>query len=147
MIDLKPIQESDKDFFLETYNDDETLNNMESLIKVKPEWFPHIMNSPNSLWMTIQKDKSNVGLFNSFIKKDNIHFGIIVQKENRRQGVARKAIKKYLEFMDRDKVTSFLECFSDNPAINLYKELGYKQMREYRTIRNRKFIKMKRKLK
>jgi len=146
-IKLKPITEEDKEYFLETYNNDEVLENMEHTIHIKPEWYHLIMNNPTSIWMVIMDGESKIGLFNSFFKQDKPFFGIIIQKDKRRQGAAREAIRLYHEFIDHESIDCYLQCFDDNPAKSLYEEMGYKRDREYKTIRNRKFVTMIRRYK
>lgn len=143
-IKLKQLKNTDEEFFLKTYNQEDSRKQMELDIIIPEDWFLPLISNSKSLWFIIEEDKTPVGLFNSFEKEGKLYFGIIVSKDKRRQGIARKTLKKYLEFIDKEKVDSYLECFNENPAKALYKELGYKQMREYRTIRDRKYIKMKR---
>lgn len=144
MIELRQAIPEDKKFFLEIYNQEDSLDQMESKILIKEEWYPLLISNPNSLWFVIEEDKISLGLLNSYVKGDKIYFGIIVSKDKRRQGIARKALNKYLEFMDSQKMDSYLDCFSNNPAKKLYKELGYKQTGIYKKVRKRKFIQMKR---
>ena len=144
MINLRQAKPIDRDFFLTTYNQEDSRNQMELDIVVPEDWYLLLISNPKSLWFIIEEDKTPLGLFNSFEKEDKLYFGIIVSKDKRRQGTARKALKKYLEFMDKEEMDSYLECFDSNFAKKLYLELGYKQMKEYKIIRGRKYIKMKR---
>ena len=145
MIRLKQLQITDQKFFLKTYNQEDVRNQMELDIEIPEDWYEPLISNPTSLWFIIYHNKIPSGLFNSFQREGNLYFGIIISKKQRRQGIARKTLKKYIEFLNKEKVDSFLECFNDNPAKALYKELGYKQMKEYKMIRGRKWIMMKRK--
>jgi len=71
-------------------------------------------------------------------------FGIIIKKEHRRNGYCTETIKQFLKTTDKKQIDTYLEVFSDNPIKNLYKRLGFKETGEFKIIRNRKFIEMKR---
>ena len=145
-ITLRHLEPTDQAFFYKTYNDKTSRDNMEDDRVILKKWFPYIGGKKTSQWYVIEHDNMHVGLFNSFIKDDKLFWGIIIAKKERRKGYARLAIKEYLKIIDKKKVETHIECFEDNPAINLYKELGYKETDEFRMIRKRKFLRMLRTL-
>ena len=142
---LKIIAPEDKKFFLKCYNDRSSLDNMENDHVLLKKHYQYVGGRLESMWFIILNNKGEkVGLFNSFIKDKKYFWGIIIHKDHRRKGYARDVIKNYLEITDRKNTDTYIKCFEDNPAKELYKQLGYVETDEYIMVRDRKFITMSR---
>jgi len=141
MINIKPLRNSDKRFFLKTINEKSVRYQDELDINISKEMFPLFINNKESFWNVIQ-DKVNVGLFNIFYREGKCHFGIIIAKEHRRKGYCSETVKEFLKTTDKQGIDVYLDCFSGNPIIKLYRKLGFKETGEYKIIRKRKFLEM-----
>jgi len=84
-----------------------------------------------------------VGLFTTYIVDKKVYLGIIIDDRYRRKGYARDTFKHYLTATDEINVDTYLSCFDNQPALNMYKELGYKEIGEEK-IRGRRHIHMER---
>ena len=150
MIKFNKIQPDDKDYFLELNNAPETVHQMEHGQTFSEYQFKLIvLGNQNMEWYVIRDTEieQDVGLFTVYARNNRIHLGIIIDPNFRRQGYARLAFETYLEMTDKNGYDTYLGVFLSNPAINLYKELGYKQLPGYKTIRGRKFLTMVRRAK
>ncbi|HKK96120.1 MAG TPA: GNAT family N-acetyltransferase [Anaerovoracaceae bacterium] len=144
MVQLKQVTPKDKRFFLRTINNKGTRYHMESDQAIPKYYFKNLINRVSSLWFVIEVDGKQVGLLNTFFKGEKYHFGVMINKQHRRKGYAKEAIRTFLKVTDKRKIDTYLECFDDNPALKLYKKLGYKETEKAREIRGRNFIEMKR---
>lgn len=134
----------DRKYFLRTYNEESTRYQFESDKILYKHWYKTIISRVSSIWFVIELNDLRVGLFNTFMRNDKPHWGICIQKEYRRKGIASLAIKEYLKVLDEKLIDSYIDCFDDNPALKLYKSLGYKETGEVKIIRDRNFIELKR---
>jgi RimJ/RimL family protein N-acetyltransferase len=146
MTNIRKAKQSDKRWFLKTYNPKENRYWLEDNQILRKEWYKSLITRVSSLWFIIYNEEGErVGLFNTFFKGNKYLFGIIISKQHRRKGYARDTIKDFLKITDKNKMDVYLECFSDNPAMKLYKKLGFQQTNTFKTVRGRKFVEMKRK--
>ena len=135
MVTLKKLTENDLEFLLEVRNNNSTRVNLENdnifNLSECQEWFKK--NKPN--WFIIlNSDNDKVG----YLRTNGDEVGCDIHPNFRRNGFARKAYQEYL----KDKEFATLWVFEDNFAINLYKELGFKENGEFKIIRGRKYLKM-----
>ena len=141
---LRNLEPTDSKFFYKVYNDPTSRDNMEDNRVILKKWFPYIGGKTTSKWYVIEHEGKKVGLFNSFIKDKNLFWGIIISKKERRKGYARAAIKEYLKLVDGKEISTLIDVFEDNPAKKLYEELGYQETGEFKIIRGKEFLRMKR---
>ncbi len=138
-----------------------TFDDTKDLIRLFQEegvlrWFPMYssleVKDAVKLWMSYVRQQAVlaaeiegriVGLANlylSFFKKISHHalFAIIVAPEYRSQGIGQKILKELFQLAKEKFHLEFLhlEVYQHNPAINLYKRLGFKEFG-----RQKKFIK------
>jgi len=133
-MEIMPLTEEYLEFLLEVRNHDSTRQFLEndSIFNIEQckEWF----NNLKSPWYIILVDSNPVG----YIRTNGNEIGCDIHPNHRRKGYAKMAYQKIMENMDN--VT--LWVFDDNFAKDLYISLGFKQLNEEKTIRNRKYIKM-----
>lgn len=127
--------EDDLEFLLEVRNNESTRKYLknDSVFELKQsiKWFKEVQPK----WFIIlNEENQKVGYF----RTDGDEIGCDIHPNFRRKGYARKAYKEYL----KDKTYAELDVFEDNFAINLYKEIGFKEVKNG-IVRGRKYIKMK----
>jgi len=150
MISFVPIKFEDYDYFISLNNNPDNLKWMESDIPASREQFLRLLNHPTNHWYVVydtnfrKMKKIKVGLFTSYLKEDELHVGIIVDKEHRRKGYATKMFKHFLKHTDDRRLDTYLSCFADNFAVKMYRKLGYKKLDEDIIVRGKRYIKMKR---
>lgn len=132
---LAPLMEDDLEFLLEVRNNESTRKYLknDSVFELKQsiKWFKEVQPK----WFIIlNEENQKVGYF----RTDGDEIGCDIHPNFRRKGYARKAYKEYL----KDKTYAELDVFEDNFAINLYKEIGFKEVKNG-IVRGRKYIKMK----
>lgn len=151
MINLRKINKNDKDYFFKLNNNEDNAYWMRS-DEGFTEWqFDAILKSTLVTWFVIydiDKDykMKKVGLFTIYLYGKRLYLGIIIEDQYRRQGYARKTFKHYLEVTDKEKVDTWLSTFSDQPALEMYKSLGFEKQ-SVEVIRGREHIHMKRRYK
>lgn len=126
--------EDDLEFLLEVRNNESTRKYLknDSVFELKQsiKWFKEVQPK----WFIIlNEENQKVGYF----RTDGDTVGCDIHPDYRRMGYARKAYKEYL----KDKDYADLWVFEDNFAINLYKEIGFKEVKNG-IVRGRKYIKM-----
>jgi ribosomal protein S18 acetylase RimI-like enzyme len=131
---LAPLMEDDLEFLLEVRNNESTRKYLknDSVFELKQsiKWFKEVQPK----WFIIlNEENQKVGYF----RTDGDTVGCDIHPDYRRMGYARKAYKEYL----KDKDYADLWVFEDNFAINLYKEIGFKEVKNG-IVRGRKYIKM-----
>jgi GNAT superfamily N-acetyltransferase len=151
MIGLRKINKNDKDYFLELNNDDDNRKWMRSDVKWDENMFKQILYNPLNRWfvvydMDFNRNMNRVGLFTIYLYGKRMYIGIVIEKNFRRKGYARKAFKHYLEVSDKEKVDTWISCFRDQIALPMYEQLGYKEQSE-EIVRGKEFIHMKREFK
>lgn len=131
---LIPLSENYLEFLLEVRNHESTRqfleNNSVFTIEQCKKWF----NTLESPWYIIIVDETPVG----YIRTNGDEVGCDIHPEHRRKGYARLAYNEYL----KNKTYATLWVFEDNFAKDLYFNLGFKENRKEKTIRNRKYIQM-----
>ena len=150
MIKFNKIQSNDKDYFLELNNDPDTVRQMEHLHIFTENDFNYLVKTKtNSEWYIVRDTRieQDVGLFTVYMKNNKIYLGVIIDPHFRRQGYAKSTFTEYLNMTDKAGYDTYLGVFISNPAIKLYKQLGYKQLPGYKTIDKRKFVTMVRRAK
>lgn len=151
MITLRKLTQEDYEFFISQVNNPSNLCWMESDRPYHREDFIAILNTNIVKWFVIvnsdfrKKESENVGLFTSFIHQGRLNLGVIVDDKYRRKGYARKAFQFFLKESDRNKLDTYISCFADQPALPMYKELGYKELDEKKEIRGKEYIYLERK--
>ena len=150
---FKPLTKEDLPFYIEVHNHPSTLKYLGDdkfiTLKEAEKWFSGYKN----MWYVISKDEK-VGIFKTLQPFDImdglclkrwVEIGCDIHPDYRRRGYAREAYKIVLDKLDDIGAKSFLRCFFDNPALSLYKELGFEvNEKETKIIYNRKYIKMTR---
>jgi ribosomal protein S18 acetylase RimI-like enzyme len=131
---LSPLTVEDLGFLLEVRNDYSTRINLEndsifSLDECR-NWFKKLMNP----WYLITAGENKVGYF----RTNGTDIGCDIHPAHRRKGYARSS---YLEYL-KDKNYATLWVFEDNFAKILYEEIGFLQTKEFKIVRNRKYLKM-----
>lgn len=147
MIRLKKLTQKDTSYFLEVNNHPDILYWMESDKPYQRKDVFAILVCNFVQWYVIYDDKEKVGLFTTYVTDNKLNIGIIIEEEHRRRGYAKKAFEIYLEVADQEKIDTYLSCFIDNFAVNLYKSLGYKRLDKDKKIRDRDYMYMWRKYK
>jgi RimJ/RimL family protein N-acetyltransferase len=145
MVVLQQISIEDYDYWIELNNDPENLHFMESDREFDNEDFRAILSSDLVKWYLIKElndelEYYNVGLFTVYVRNSELYLGIIIDKNYRRQGFARKAFMDYLKYMDEAGIATNLCYFTDNFAAKLYESLGYIHTGEKKVVRGREFI-------
>jgi len=144
MITLTKIDIADREYFLRINNEEYALRWMECDRPYDDELFFHILHYPLVTWYIIKDGRKKVGLFTSYSVNNKLFAGIIIDEQHRRQGYARKAFEVYLRSTDSYPTDTYLSCFIDQPAIELYRELGYVETGDAKMVRGKEFIEMKR---
>jgi RimJ/RimL family protein N-acetyltransferase len=150
MIIFKKLHPLDKGYFFFLANDPENRKYMKSERPYTQDDFSMLINNRIVRWFTIQdkslkKEDQRVGFFIYYKQKKKLYIGIIIDPNYRRKGYARKAFKRFLKLTDSIKQPVYLECFKDQPALPLYKELGFKEQKQERCrVRGKIWITMKR---
>jgi|GEM_PF-3218885 len=150
MITLKRLTPSDIGYFFHLGNDSENRKWMESEDKYTQDHYAMLMTTDVIHWYTIhddeiKEDDKRVGLFTSYGKDDRLYIGIIIDPKHRRKGYAKMTFKHFLEAVDKINLPTYLGCFKDQPVLNMYKEVGFKELKEERKrIRGKMWITMKR---
>ena len=153
MITLKKLKPSNIGYFFHLANDPENRKYMKSERQYTQDDFIRLIDNRMIQWYTIHDPKlegedKRVGLFTSYGQNDKLYIGIIIHPDHRRKGYARRTFKYYLTATDDLKIPVYLECFKDQPALTMYKELGFKEKKEDRTkVRGKMWITMKREFK
>ena len=103
---------------------------------MKKRFEERIVHNPkdDSFWWTIEdKEGNSVGHINTFKcdpQSGTFGFGITIQREFRRKGFAKEAIKLVLRYYFRElryqKVTTSIFSFNE-PSLKLHMELGFMQ--------------------
>lgn len=145
MVVLQQISIEDYDYWIELNNDPENLHFMESDREFDNEDFRAILSSDLVKWYLIKElnddlEYYSVGLFTVYVRNSELYLGIIIDKNYRRQGFARKAFEDYLKYMDEAGIVTNLCYFTDNFAAKLYESLGYIPTGEKKIVRGREFI-------
>jgi len=134
MITLKPLTETDLPFLLEVRNDDSTRSMLENnkvfTIEQCLVWF----NKSHPKWYIIETNNQPVGN----IRTNGDEVGCDIHPNHRRKGYARMTYELYL----KDKEYATLWVFEDNFAKKLYTKLNFKDTKEVKFIRGKKYIKM-----
>ena len=134
MIKLKPLLKEHLSFLLEVRNHETTKYNLEndSIFSLEQceKWYETLIYP----WYIISKNNTLVG----YIRTNGDEIGCDIHPNHRRNGYAREAYKLILKQMD----IASLWVFDDNFAKILYQELGFKETREQKIIRDRNYIKM-----
>ena len=148
MINLRELNKYDKDYFFKLNNNDDNAYWMRSDSKFGEQEFKLILQSPLTTCFVIYDidknyDMKKVGLFTIYLYGKRLYLGIIIEDQYRRQGYARKTFKHYLEVTDKEKVDTWLSTFVDQPALEMYKSLGFEKQ-SVEVIRGREHIHMKR---
>lgn len=150
MITLRRLTPSDIGYFFEFVNAENSRKWMESENKYTEDDFALLMTTNVVQWYTIhdseiKNEDKRVGLFTSYGKDDRLYIGIIIDPKYRRKGYARMTFKYFLEVTDKMNIPTYLGCFKDQPAIKMYKEVGFKELKEERTkVRGKMWVTMKR---
>lgn len=149
MITLKRITASDIGYFFHHVNNEKTRSYMEDERPYTQDHFAVLVGNKTTQWYTINddslKDDTRVGLFTSYAQGDRLYIGIIVDENYRRKGYARKTFEKFLKVTDSLNMEVYLSCFKDQPALPMYKELGFKELKDERSrVRGKMWIQMKR---
>lgn len=149
MITLKRITPKDIGYFFHLANNKDVRSFMESEEPYTQDHFAVLVDNKATQWYTINddslKDDTRVGLFTSYAKEDRLYVGVIVDENHRRKGYARQAFKTFLEITDKIGADVHLCCFKDQPALPMYKELGFKELKDERSrVRGKMWIQMKR---
>jgi len=131
---LKLLTEEYLEFLLEVRNHESTRQFLENdsvfTIEQCKQWF----NTLESPWYIIIVDDTPVG----YIRTNGNEVGCDIHPKHRRKGYALLAYNEYL----KDKTYATLWVFEDNFAKDLYFNLGFKENKKEKTIRNRKYIQM-----
>lgn len=134
MITLKPLTKTDLLFLLEVRNDDSTRSMLENnkvfTIEQCLVWF----NKSHPKWYIIETNNQPVG----YIRTNGDEVGCDIHPNHRRKGYAKMAYELYL----KDKEYATLWVFEDNFAKKLYTKLNFKDTKEVKFIRGKKYIKM-----
>lgn len=134
MLELIPLTESDLPFLLEVRNDESTRSMLENdqifTIDECLDWF----KNHNPKWFIIKINKTSVG----YIRTNGDEVGCDIHPNFRRKGYAKVAYELYL----KDKEYATLWVFEDNFAKKLYSKLNFKDTKEIKFIRGRKYRKM-----
>jgi len=151
MISLRKLTIEDSTYFMELNNKPDILKWMRSDNEYKKEDFLAILACDWISWYVIHSSEKvkgkyetkRVGLFTTYIVDKKVYLGIIIDHKYRRKGYARDTFKHYLTATDEVDIPTYLSCFDDQPALNMYKQLGYKEIGEEK-VRGKRHIHMKR---
>jgi ribosomal protein S18 acetylase RimI-like enzyme len=133
MITVRPTVDSDKEHLLQWFQEDDIL-----------KWYPmsnqkEIDDAVRLIWanlsfgvvLTAELDGVPCGIINLYLQafekiKHQALFAIIVKSESRGKGVGTALISRMIEIAREKNIELLhLEVYENNPAINLYKRMGF----------------------
>lgn len=115
---------------------------------IKKEWICHnqfnklyqldldadITFEENEFYYKIMKNEEMIGFVGLILKDDelfNSHilylYRLYINNEYRNLGIGTKVMEKLIEIAKQMKRDIELECFGNNPAIHLYKRMGFEE--------------------
>lgn len=135
MVILKDITVNDLSDLLEIRNDESTRSMLGNDTRFTLSECEHWFNSTQPKWKMISyNDNPNVG----YIRIEGNSIGIDIDQCFRRKGIARQAYKQILPTKDKWE----LWVFKDNPAKQLYLELGFIATGKSNIVRDKQYIEM-----
>jgi ribosomal protein S18 acetylase RimI-like enzyme len=134
-ITFVPLKKEHLNFLLSVRNEESTRTQLENDIEYSLDECEDWFKKSKPQWLVIfNENNEEVGYF----RVDGDLIGCDIHPNFRRKGYARLAYQKYLEDTDY----ADLWVFEDNHAKKLYEELGFVETGEYKTLRDRKYLKM-----